>query len=134
MYKTEQKTGQLFSAFAILAIFIASLGLFALAAFTAEKRIKEIGIRKVLGASVFSIILMFSKDFGKLVLIAFIIASPVAWYVVKLWLEGFAYKSVPGIWIYILSGLISLCIAWLTVTYQSLKAAVSNPVNSLRDE
>jgi putative ABC transport system permease protein len=134
MYRTEQKTGQLFSAFAILAIFIASLGLFALAAFTAEKRIKEIGIRKVLGASVFSIILMFSKDFGKLVLIAFIIASPVAWYVVKLWLEGFAYKSVPGIWIYILSGLISLVIAWLTVTYQSLKAAVSNPVNSLRDE
>jgi len=134
MYETEQKTGQLFSAFAVLAIFIASLGLFALAAFTAEKRIKEIGIRKVLGASVYSIILMFSKDFGKLVLIAFIIASPIAWYVVKLWLEGFAYKQVPGIWIYMISGLISLFIAWLTVTYQSLKAAISNPVNSLRDE
>ena len=78
--------------------------------------------------------MMFSKDFGKLVLIAFLIASPVAWYVVKLWLEGFAYKVVPGIWIYVLSGLISLVIAWLTVTYQSLKAAASNPVNSLRDE
>ncbi len=134
MYETEQKTGQLFSAFAILAIFIASLGLFALAAFTAEKRLKEIGIRKVLGASVYSIILMFSKDFGKLVLIAFIIASPIAWYVINLWLEGFAYKEVPGIWIYISSGLMSLFIAWLTVTYQSLKAAISNPVNSLRDE
>ena len=134
MYETEQKTGQLFSVFAVLAILIASLGLFALAAFTAEKRIKEIGIRKVLGASVFSIIMMFSKDFGKLVLIAFLIASPAAWYIVKLWLEGFAYKAVPGIWIYIISGLISLVIAWLTVTYQSLKAAVSNPVNSLRDE
>jgi putative ABC transport system permease protein len=77
---------------------------------------------------------MFSKDFGKLVFLAFLIASPVAWYVVKLWLEGFAYKAAPGIWIYIISGLISLLIAWLTVTYQSLKAAVSNPVNSLRDE
>jgi len=134
MYETEQKTGQIFTAFAILAIFIASLGLFALAAFTAEKRIKEIGIRKILGASTSSIVIMFSKDFGKLVIIAFVIAIPIAWYVVKLWLQGFAYKEVPGVWIYAGAGLISLIIAWITVSYQSLKAAVTNPVNSLRNE
>jgi len=134
MYATEQKTGQLFTAFTILAIFIAGLGLFALAAFTAEKRIKEIGIRKVLGASVLSIILMFTKDFGKLVVTAFIVAIPAAWYVVDLWLEGFAYKEVPGVGVYITSGTIALLIAWITVTYQSLKAAVTNPVNSLKDE
>lgn len=134
MYENEQKTGQIFTAFAILAIFIASLGLFALAAFTAEKRIKEIGIRKVLGATTGSIVIMFSKDFGKLVLIAFVVAIPIAWYVIKLWLEGFAYKEVPGVWIYAGAGLISLVIAWITVSYQSLKAAIANPANSLRNE
>jgi putative ABC transport system permease protein len=134
MYETEEKTGQLFTVFAILAIFIASLGLFALAAFMAEKRIKEIGIRKVLGASTISIVIMFSRDFGRLVLIAFVIAVPIAWYVVKLWLQSFAYREAPGFWIYAGSGIISLFIAWLTVSYQSLKAAISNPVNSLRDE
>jgi putative ABC transport system permease protein len=134
MYETEQKTGQIFTSFAILAIFIACLGLFALAAFTAEKRMKEIGIRKVLGASSGSIVMIFTKDFGKLVIIAFIISIPIAWYVIKLWLEGFAYKEVPGVLIYAGAGILSLIIAWLTVSYQSLKAAVSNPVNSLRDE
>jgi putative ABC transport system permease protein len=134
MYESEQKTGQIFTSFAILAIFIACLGLFALAAFTAEKRMKEIGIRKVLGASTGSIVYMFTKDFGKLVIIAYLISVPIAWYITKLWLQGFAYKAVPGIWIYAGAGIISLIIAWLTVSYQSLKAAVSNPVNSLRDE
>jgi len=134
MYESEQKTGQIFSSFAILAIFIACLGLFALAAFTAEKRMKEIGIRKVLGASTGSIVLMFTKDFGKLVIIALVIAIPIAWYVIKLWLEGFAYKEVQGPWIYAGAGIISFIIEWLTVSYQSLKAAISNPVNSLRDE
>ena len=134
MYETEEKTGQLFTVFAILAIVIASLGLFALAAFMAEKKVKEIGIRKVLGASVSSIVIMFSKDFGRLVIIAFVIAVPVAWYVVNLWLQGFAYRETPGFWIYAGSGIISLAIAWLTVSYQSFKAAISDPVNSLRDE
>ena len=134
MYETEEKTGQLFTVFAILAIFIASLGLFALAAFMAEKKIKEIGIRKVLGASVMSIVIMFSKEFGRLVIIAFVIAIPVAWYTVKLWLQGFAYREAPGFWVYATSGIISLFIAWLTVSYQSFKAAISDPVNSLRDE
>ena len=134
MYETEEKTGQLFTVFAILAIFIASLGLFALAAFMAEKKTKEIGIRKVLGASIMSIVIMFSKDFGRLVIIAYIIAVPVAGYVVKLWLQGFAYRETPGFLIYAISGILSLFIAWLTVSYQSFKAAISDPVNSLKDE
>jgi putative ABC transport system permease protein len=134
MYQSEQKTGQIFTSFAILAIFIACLGLFALAAFTAEKRMKEIGIRKVLGASSGNIVLMFTRDFGKLVLIAFTISVPVAWYVIQLWLEDFAYREVPGVWIYAEAGILSLIIAWITVSYQSFKAAISNPVNSLRIE
>ena len=134
MYSGEKRTGQIFMSFAILAIIIACLGLFALAAFMAEQRTKEIGVRKVMGATTSNIIFMLSKDFGKLVIIAFIIAIPVAWYGITEWLSGFAYKDIPGIMLYGVAGLVALLIAWLTVGYQSFKAASANPALSLRDE
>jgi len=134
MYESEQKTGKIFSTFALLAILIASLGLFALAAFMTEQRTKEIGVRKVMGATMGNIIFLLSKDFSKLVIIAFIISIPIAWYGIRIWLQGFAYKDIPGIPIYLGAGITALIIAWLTVSYQSIKAASTNPAKSLRDE
>jgi putative ABC transport system permease protein len=134
MYESEQKTGKIFSIFAVLAILIASLGLFALAAFTTEQRTKEIGVRKVMGATLGSIVFLLSRDFSKLVIFAFILSIPVAWYGIRAWLQGFAYKDVPGVFIYLGAGLVALVIAWFTVIYQSFKAAAANPAESLRDE
>ena len=134
MYASEQKLGKIFALFAVLAIVIACLGLFALTAFTAEQRTKEIGIRKVLGASVAGIIMLLSKEFGKLMVIAFIIATPVAWFAVDWWLRNYTYKVEVGIFVYLLAGAFAFVIAWLTMGYQSFKAATSNPVNSLRSE
>jgi len=134
MYQDEKRVSKIFTSFAILAIIIASLGLFALASFTTEQRTKEIGVRKVMGASVSSILILLSKDFSKLVVIAFILALPIAWYIVNLWLESFAYKDIPGAYIYVAAGFSALLLAWLTVSYQSFKAAIANPVKSLRDE
>jgi putative ABC transport system permease protein len=134
MYQAEKKTGQLFSVFAGLAVIIASMGLFALAAFMAEQRTKEIGVRKVMGATMGNIMFLLSKDFGKLVIIAFVISVPVAWYGIRAWLEGFAYKDIPGVVLYLGAGLAALLIAWLTVSYQSYRAASTNPAQSLRDE
>ncbi|HSP88829.1 MAG TPA: ABC transporter permease [Ignavibacteriaceae bacterium] len=134
LYQSEQKTGQIFSAFSILAIFIACLGLFGLTAFTVERRIKEIGIRKVLGASVSTIVLLISKEFLKWVLIANLIAWPVAYFYMNSWMENFAYKTNISIWVFIFSGIIALLIALLTVISQTIKAATANPVKSLRYE
>ena len=103
-------------------------------AFTVEQRTKEIGIRKVLGASANSIVLLLSRDFGRLIIIAFIISMPLAWYAVNWWLEGYTYKTEIGVAIYVLAGIFSFLVAWLTMGYQSVKAASSNPVNSLRSE
>ena len=133
-YSNEQKFGKLFSAFAILAIIISCLGLFGLSAYTANQRIKEIGIRKVLGASVINITSMMSKDFLKLVAISVLIAPPVAWLVMNKWLQGFAYRINISWWIFIVAGLIALLIALLTVSFQAIKAAIANPVKSLRTE
>ncbi len=133
-YEAEQRMGLLYRVFAVLTIFIACLGLFGLAAFTAEQRTKEIGVRKVLGASVASIVALLSKDFLKLVLIAILIASPVAWYAMSRWLEGFAYKIDIEWWGFGLAGLLAVGIALLTVSVQSVKAALTNPVKSLRSE
>lgn len=129
----EQKT-VIIRAFAILAIFISCLGLFGLASFMAEKRTKEIGVRKVLGASVPNLFLLLSKEFVKLILIANAIAWPVAWLIMVLWLQNFAYKVTIGLDILLLSGLVVLVIAMITVSYQSIKAARSNPVEALRYE
>lgn len=134
MYAAEQRLGKIFEVFAALAIIIASLGLFALTAFTAEQRTKEIGIRKVLGASVGGIVVLLSKEFGRLILIAFVLASPLAWYAVNWWLKGYTYKVEIGILVYLLAGTGAFVVAWLTMSYQSMKAAMSNPVNSLRSE
>lgn len=134
MYTTEQRLAKIFFTFAGLAIIIACLGLFALTAFTAEQRTKEIGIRKVLGASVGGIVVLLSKEFGKLILISFALAAPLAWYAVNWWLKSYTYKVEIGIPVYLLAGIGAFIVAWLTMSYQSMKAALSNPVNSLRSE
>ncbi|MEJ0031395.1 MAG: FtsX-like permease family protein [Bacteroidota bacterium] len=120
--------------FSILAIIIACLGLFGLTAYTAEQRTKEIGIRKTLGASVPSIVILLSREFGLLVVIAYVIAAPLAWYATGQWLEGYTYKTEIGIFVYMISGASALVIAWLTMSYQSIRAALTNPVKSLRSE
>jgi putative ABC transport system permease protein len=134
MYTEEERLSEIFSVFAVLAIIIACLGLFALTAFTAEQRTKEIGIRKVLGASVSGIVLLLSKEFGKLILISFVLAAPAAWYGINWWLESYTYKTEIGIFVYVFSGLAAFAVAWLTMSYQSIRAAIANPVNSLRSE
>jgi putative ABC transport system permease protein len=133
-YTAEIKTGQVFSLFAGLAIVISCLGLFGLAAYTAEQRTKEIGIRKVLGASVVHITSLLSADFLVVVVVANIIAWPVAWYSMNKWLESFAYRIELDAWVFLLSGLVALIIALFTVSFQSIKAALANPVKSLRSE
>ncbi|MDP6698514.1 MAG: hypothetical protein QGH25_02620 [Candidatus Latescibacteria bacterium] len=134
MYGKEQKVGQLVGMFALLAIVVACLGLFGLVAFTAEQRTKEIGIRKVLGASVRSIVLLLSTEFARLVLIANLIAWPVAYFLVDDWLQNFSYRVDVAWWEFALSGMIALLIALGTVGYQALRAAVANPVEALRNE
>jgi putative ABC transport system permease protein len=133
-YLAEIKTGQVFSLFAGLAIVISCLGLFGLAAYTAEQRTKEIGIRKVLGASVSNIASLLSRDFLILVVPANIIAWPVAWYAMNKWLENFAYRIDLTIWIFAASGIAAIAVALFTVSFQSIKAATANPVKSLRSE
>lgn len=133
MYAAEMSLGKVFGVFAGLAILIACLGLFALTSFTAEQRTKEIGIRKVLGASVSGIVLMLSKDFGKLVLIAFAVAAPLAWYGIDWWLKDYTFKTEIGIGLYLLAGFAAFFIAWLTMSFQSFKAASNDPVKSLRN-
>jgi putative ABC transport system permease protein len=134
LFRAEQRMGNIFSIFSGLAIFIASLGLFALAAFTSEQRTKEIGIRKAMGASVFGLTMLLSREFTKLVVIAFVPAAGIGWYVAHEWLAGFAYRIPVDPLILILSGLAAIVIAWLTVSYQSIKTASTNPVDSLRYE
>lgn len=133
-YTAEQKTGTILNLFAMLTIFVACLGLFGLATYTAEQRTKEIGIRKVLGASVGQITQMLSKQFLKLVLIASLIAFPIAWWGMNKWLQNFAYRIDIAWWVFAIAGLGALAIALLTVSFQSIKAAVANPVKSLRTE
>jgi putative ABC transport system permease protein len=133
-YQAEQKLGQLFTASSVLAVCIACLGLFGLAAFTAGQRTKEIGIRKVLGASTFSLVRLLSADFLKLVVIAFVVAVPLAWYAVRLGLQYFAYQIAFPWWILGLTGLLALGIALVTVSFQSIKLALTNPSTSLRSE
>ena len=134
MYRSEQHMGTIAVAFTSLAIIIACLGLFGLAAYAAEQRTKEIGIRKVLGASMTAIVSMLSKDFIKLVLIAIILATPAAWWVMNHWLQDFAYRINIQWWIVALAGATAIVIAFITVSFQSIKAALTNPVKSLRSE
>ena len=134
MYKSELQSEKVFTIFAVLAIIIASLGLFGLAAFIAEQKTKEIGIRKVLGASVPAILYMLSKDFAKWVIIANLIAWPIAWYTMNNWLQKFVFRIDISWWIFFVSGLAALIIALVTISIQAVKAAVANPIESLRYE
>ena len=133
-YRAERRFGETFAAFSLLAIFVACLGLFGLAAFTAEQRTKEIGVRKVLGASVSQIVVLLSREFGRLVLFALFLASPIAYYAVSKWLQGFAYRTEIGLAPFLLVGLTVLAVAIFTVSSQAIKAALANPVESLRYE
>jgi len=133
-YESEQLFGKVFGIFASLAIFVACLGLFGLAMFSTMQRRKEIGVRKVLGASVSNILFLLSKDFVRLVLIASVIAFPLAWWVMHKWLEDFSYRITIGWWIFLAAGSAALLVALFTVSFQAIKAAIANPVRSLRTE
>lgn len=133
-FLNEERIGQLAGFFASLAIFISCLGIFGLASFTAEQRTKEIGIRKVLGATVLNVWSLISKDFVFLVLIAFLIAAPTAWYLMSGWLERYEYRTNITWWIFLTAGTVALLITLLTISYQAIKAALNNPVKSLKSE
>jgi putative ABC transport system permease protein len=133
-YKSEQQAGKLFAIFAGLAILVACVGLFGLSAYTAHLRTKEIGIRKVLGASVNNVVMLLTRDFTRMVLIAFVMAIPASWYLMSQWLERFAYRIDLSVITFITAGLITMIIAWGTVSFQTIKAAIINPVNSLKSE
>ena len=133
-YEKEKRAGEVFSVFSALAILIACVGLFGLAAYTGNQRTKEIGIRKVLGASMVSVVILLSKDFSKLIAIAFLLAAPLAWYLMANWLNAFAYRINLGAEVFLLAGLTAFVISWITISYQSIKAAIMNPVKSLRSE
>jgi len=133
-YAEEATLRKISNSFTILAILISCLGLFGLAMFTAQQRIKEIGVRKVLGASVTGIVSMLSKDFLKLVFISILVASPIAWWAMNKWLQDFAYKINISFWVFVLAGTVALLIALITICFQAIKAAIANPVKSLRTE
>ncbi|MCC7379169.1 MAG: FtsX-like permease family protein, partial [Chitinophagaceae bacterium] len=133
-YKQESKLSQLYKIFAVLAIFISCLGLYGLVSFMAVQRTKEMGIRKVLGASVRNIVFLLSKEFTLLIVIAFAIASPIAYYIMNKWLQNYSYRIPIGATIFLLAITCSVVIAWLTVGYKAVKAAIANPVKSLRTE
>ncbi len=134
MYAAETRLGKIFGIFSVIAILVACLGLFALTAFTAEQRMKEIGIRKVLGASISSIVMLLSKELGKLVVIAFVLAAPMAWFGIDWWLKDYTYKTEIGVGLYLIAGSAAFIIALATMSFQSFKAAVNDPVKSLKSE
>jgi putative ABC transport system permease protein len=133
-YANERLFGKVFAIFSGFAIFIACLGLLGLSLFATAQRTKEIGVRKVLGASVSNIVMLLSKDFIKLVMVAFVIASPVAWYIMNNWLRDFAYRINISWWVFAAAGLLAVIIALGTISFQAVKAAIANPVKSLRTE
>jgi ABC-type antimicrobial peptide transport system permease subunit len=133
-FSDEERIGELASIFAVLAIFISSLGLFGLASFVAEQKTKEIGVRKVLGASVLNLWGMLSKEFVMLVTVSCALAIPIAWYFLEGWLKGYKYHTEISLWIFVIACIGAMAITLLTVSYQSVKAALANPVKSLRSE
>jgi ABC-type antimicrobial peptide transport system permease subunit len=134
LYITEQRMGKLFNVFSVLSILISCLGLFGLATFATQRRIKEIGIRRVLGAGEAGIVAMLSKDFIKLVAVSLVVAFPVAWWTMNDWLDNFAYRINISAWVFVIAGVCALLIALVTVSFQAIKAAIANPVKSLRTE
>ena len=134
LYSAEDRTGKIFTSFSVIAVIIACLGLFGLAAFMIRQRVKEIGIRKVLGASSTSITAMLSVEFLKLIIIAALISFPITWYAMDKWLQDFAYRIDIQWWVFLLAGLIAFLVAGVTISFQAIKAALANPVKSLRSE
>jgi putative ABC transport system permease protein len=134
MYRPEQRMGVLFNLFSLLAILISCLGLFGMASFMAEQRTKEIGIRKTHGSSIFNIFILFNGRFVKWILIANVIAWPVAWFAMNRWLENYAYKTTVSWWIFPIAAAVSVIIGFITVSYQSLRAAATNPAETLHYE
>lgn len=134
MYRADTQVSEIVGILAGLAIFISCLGLFGLASYSAERRIKEIGVRKVLGASVAGIVALLSRDFLQLVLLAILIASPVAWWAVRTWLNDFAYRIDVEWWMFALAGALAVLIALFTISFQSIRAALMNPVKSLKTD
>jgi putative ABC transport system permease protein len=134
IYLDEQRFVAMIGYFSIFAIFIACLGLFGLVSFMAEQRTKEIGVRKIVGASESSLVLLLSKQFTQWILLSTIIAGPIAYYLMNAWLNGFAYRTNISWWIFIVSGIITLAIAFITVSYQAIKSSRANPIYSLRYE
>ncbi|RYE18506.1 MAG: FtsX-like permease family protein [Sphingobacteriaceae bacterium] len=134
LYQSDQQTGTLFNIFSVVAILISCLGLFGLATYTAQIMTKEIGIRKVLGASVSNIVTLISKDFIKLIILSIIIASPIALFTMQKWLQDFAYRININWWIFASAGILAILIALVTISFQAIKAALANPVDSLRSE
>jgi ABC-type antimicrobial peptide transport system permease subunit len=133
-YKQENQLAYLYEIFAVIAIFLSCLGLYGLASFMAVQRIKEVGIRKVLGATASNIVYLFSREFVSLIIIAFAIATPIAWYFMHEWLENFAYRIHLSWWLFLIGGITSIIIALISVSFQAIKAAIANPVKSLRTE
>jgi len=134
MYLNDKRTGELFYIFTWIAIFVSCLGLFGLTTYTAQLKKREIGIRKVLGASVFQVTRLLSKEYLILILIAAVIAIPISWYLMQLWLQDFAYQTPLNWWIFISAGIITLFIALATVSFQAIKAGLANPVKNLRTD
>jgi ABC-type antimicrobial peptide transport system permease subunit len=133
-YKQENQLSQLYKIFAGIAIFLSCLGLYGLASFMAVQRIKEVGVRKVLGATAANIVYLFSKEFIILIAIAFAIATPLAWYSMHQWLQDYAYRIDISWWIFLVGGIAAIVIALATISFQAIKAAIANPVKSLRTE
>jgi ABC-type antimicrobial peptide transport system permease subunit len=133
-YKQESQLSDLYKIFAVIAILLSCLGLYGLASFMAVQRIKEVGIRKVLGATASSIVYLFSKEFILLITIAFVIAAPIAWYFMNNWLQDYVYRINISWWLFAAGGLIAIIIALATISFQAIKAAIANPVKSIRTE
>ncbi|MEC7264138.1 MAG: FtsX-like permease family protein, partial [Bacteroidota bacterium] len=133
-YKKEERTGKIISYFTFLAVIISSMGILAMATFYMQQRKKEIGVRKVNGATIGGIMMLLNKDFVKWVALAFLIAVPLSWYAMHRWLEGFAYKTNMNWWVFLFAGILTMLVALLTVSWQSWRAASANPVESLRTE
>ena len=134
LYTADITMSHIINSFTLMAILISSLGLFGLAAFSAEQRRKEIGIRKVLGANTAGLVRLLSRDFLRLVAVAFLIATPIAWWAMNKWLEGFTYRVTISWWMFTLAGILAIIIALFTVSFQAIRAAVANPVRALRSE
>ena len=132
LYDAEQRLGSVFVAGAVLSILIACLGLLGLASYMAEQRTREIGVRKVLGATISNVILLLSGNYTKLVLLAFVIGAPAGFFGMQAWLENFPYRIELSLWVFVFAGLATLLVTWLTVGYHALKAATANPVDALR--